>query len=337
MTPNLAAKPTDFNETNFNKKEMKMGYDKQYPKQNGVNRATLYKKKSAVMGRLSRIRESGRHQKQGWTYATAEDIKDAVREAMAAEGLSFSFEIDKEEPPQKDGKMTIVKLWFIFTIECGETGATQSKRIIGVAAGYDPDKVYYKAYTLALKYWLKTTLFISSGDDPDPDGDDNSKPPKKRQQKPQPKPKPEKLPKWLEGFYGWVKFTYGLSDEDAKVILKIGGVTGWAEAKLDSYKGIIDTQMSAPTNAPAIVAAANHELKRRQYENVHNLRNALRGWYEMKEWTFPAVGDDVAWNDVYQDALAYGKENPSDKSKRKVDDSYIGVDELGVIDEPGML
>jgi hypothetical protein len=285
---------------------MKMGYDKQYPKQNGVNRATLYKKKSAVMGRLSRIRESGRHQKQGWTYATAEDIKDAVREAMAAEGLSFSFEIDKEEPSQKDGKMTIVKLWFIFTIECGETGATQSKRIIGVAAGYDPDKVYYKAYTLALKYWLKTTLFISSGDDPDPDGDDNSKPPKKRQQKPQPKPKPEKLPEWLDAFYLKAEMDYSLTNNQVDALLRLANLEPTDEAKKEDYQAVIDGQMETPTSKVALIYAANQKIGSRYYRAVEHVVNAMNKHTGKDNWTFPSDEADIdSWRVAFNNAVDY--------------------------------
>jgi hypothetical protein len=137
-------------------------------------KAILYSKMAQVMSLLSRVKETGRHQ-QGWTYATSEDVKDAVRNAMSAAGLALLVNLDEFEIIPLD-KGQIVRGKMAFTLACGETGQTETRHLWGEAVDFTKasDKAFYKLYTTLEKYFLKTTFLISSGDDFDGDADDSN-------------------------------------------------------------------------------------------------------------------------------------------------------------------
>ena len=136
-----------------------------------IEKATLYGKMAKVMGRLTRIKESGRHS-QGWKYATSEDVKDAVRVAMSDEGLALLVGLESHEIVNLD-KGVLIRGTMEFTICCSETGATVTRQLVGEAADQSKvsDKAFYKLYTTLTKYFLKTTFLISSGDGIDSDVD----------------------------------------------------------------------------------------------------------------------------------------------------------------------
>lgn len=135
------------------------------------NKAVLYGKMAKVMGRLTRIKESGKHA-QGWRYATSEDVKDAVRVAMSEEGLALLVSLENYEVIELD-KGIIVRGRMAFTLCCSETGATKTRHLVGEAADQAKvsDKAFYKLYTTLTKYFLKTTFLISSGEELDSDAD----------------------------------------------------------------------------------------------------------------------------------------------------------------------
>ena len=136
-----------------------------------IEKATLYGKMAKVMGRLTRIKESGRHS-QGWKYATSEDVKDAVRVAMSEEGLALLVNLKSHEIVTLD-KGVLVRGTMEFTICCSETGATVTRQLVGEAADQAKvsDKAFYKLYTTLTKYFLRTTFLISSGEELDSDSD----------------------------------------------------------------------------------------------------------------------------------------------------------------------
>jgi len=134
-----------------------------------ASKATLYKKMSLVMGELTRIKERGQHEKQRWTYATSEDVKDAVRQAMSKHGLALLFSLDEYiDMPTDKSSQTHIRAKLTFTIADGETGETESRSVWSEAIDYS-DKAFNKIYTTAEKYFLKTIFLISSGDDVDAD------------------------------------------------------------------------------------------------------------------------------------------------------------------------
>lgn len=136
-----------------------------------IEKATLYGKMAKVMGRLTRIKESGRHS-QGWKYATSEDVKDAVRVAMSEEGLALLVNLESHEIINLD-KGVLIRGTMEFTICCSETGATVTRQLVGEAADQSKvsDKAFYKLYTTLTKYFLRTTFLISSGEELDSDSD----------------------------------------------------------------------------------------------------------------------------------------------------------------------
>lgn len=136
-----------------------------------IEKATLYGKMAKVMGRLTRIKESGRHS-QGWKYATSEDVKDAVRVAMSEEGLALLVNLKSHEIINLD-KGVLIRGTMEFTICCSETGATVTRQLVGEAADQSKvsDKAFYKLYTTLTKYFLRTTFLISSGEELDSDSD----------------------------------------------------------------------------------------------------------------------------------------------------------------------
>jgi hypothetical protein len=135
------------------------------------NKAVLYGKMAKVMGTLGRIKETGKHQ-QGWKYATSEDVKDAVRVAMSEVGLALLVSLEDHEVISLD-KGVIVRGKMAFTLCCSETGATETRHLVGEAADQAKvsDKAFYKLYTTLEKYYLKTTFLISSGEELDSDSD----------------------------------------------------------------------------------------------------------------------------------------------------------------------
>jgi hypothetical protein len=139
------------------------------------NMAALYAKKALVMSKINRVKETGKHQ-QGWKYATSEDIKDEVRQAMAEAGLSLSFELVSYDIERTDKRITITGV-MAYTLECGETGASETKMFSAEAIDYgkamapSAEKTFYKLYTTSEKYFLKTTFLVASGDELDSDSD----------------------------------------------------------------------------------------------------------------------------------------------------------------------
>lgn len=135
------------------------------------NKAVLYGKIAQVMGKLGRIKETGKHS-QGWKYATSEDVKDAVRAAMSEVGLALLVSLEDHEVIGLD-KGVIVRGKMAFTLCCSETGATETRHLVGEAADQAKvsDKAFYKLYTTLEKYFLKTTFLISSGEELDSDAD----------------------------------------------------------------------------------------------------------------------------------------------------------------------
>lgn len=124
------------------------------------------------MGALSRVKTTGRHS-QGWKYATSEDVKEAVRMAMAEAGLALLVSLENHEIINLEGKGIVVRGTMAFTLCCSETGETVTRQLVGEAADQSKvsDKAFYKLYTTLEKYFLKTTFLISSGDDIDSDAD----------------------------------------------------------------------------------------------------------------------------------------------------------------------
>lgn len=170
----------------FDKIESETDLD-EYPVFIGTKeRASLFRKMTAVMARLERIPKNGELSVNGqvrYKFARNEDVADAIRLAMAEEHLGLFVSVDRVERDVYDAFYSNGKsvknrttVYFTFTFVDGDSGAERSVSWVGEAEGGD-DKAISKAATMAEKYFLLKTFILSTGDEPDPDasgGDDHS-------------------------------------------------------------------------------------------------------------------------------------------------------------------
>jgi len=125
----------------------------------------LYAKMAAVMGRLERIPKRGLNKHFGYAFVTDSDVLDAVRVAMAAEGVCLFMSMTGI---QQQDKRTIVN----FQVTFADSGSGEREDVAWVGEAMDTqDKGIAKAATSALKYCLLKTFLISTGDEPDADSD----------------------------------------------------------------------------------------------------------------------------------------------------------------------
>jgi hypothetical protein len=127
-------------------------------------KATLYAKLARVMGKVQRIEKNGHNSFHNYDYATATDIYEGVRAALAEENVAFLPDMVKAE---HEGIHT--RLEFDFYFVCGDTGAVKVCRWVSEADDKG-DKGINKAVTFAVKYFLIATFLIATGDvaeDPD--------------------------------------------------------------------------------------------------------------------------------------------------------------------------
>ena len=156
--------------------------------------ASVYKKMALVMGEINRVPKNGRNAKFNYDFATAEDVKDVVRKAMSKHNLALlidlpEYEIETFKTTNATG--TRVRGNIIYTLACGETGATVTTSMPMEAVDYQ-DKVFSKLYTIGLKYFLINTFAISTGDEiaDDPDAEGETAAVTQKQTKKQPKKQP---------------------------------------------------------------------------------------------------------------------------------------------------
>lgn len=168
----------------------------------GNEKAELYKKIAAVMGELQRIPKNGKNKEQNYNYATAEDIKNETRKAMAKHNLSLLVELpDYEiiEITSRSGTTgTKLRGNIHYTLCCGDTGESVTMIMPNEAIDWQ-DKSFSKLYTVGLKYFLINTFQISTGDEDDTDGaavelSDQKQAQKRQVQKPSPAPQPAPAP-----------------------------------------------------------------------------------------------------------------------------------------------
>jgi hypothetical protein len=128
--------------------------------------AALFAKLASAMGKLERLPRSGHNSHFNYDFVTDSDVSDAVRAALASEGVAFFASLLRAHA---DGKKTVAD--FLYTFADSKTGATWSCNWTGEAID-SQDKGLAKAATSALKYFLLKTFVLSSGDPlDDSDGD----------------------------------------------------------------------------------------------------------------------------------------------------------------------
>jgi hypothetical protein len=181
----------------------------------GANSA-LYAKMARVMGRLERLPKKGRNEYFGYDYVLDSDVLDAVRKAMAEEGLALFVSL---ESWTRTDHRTVVGLDVTFAD--GESGQAERVRWVGEALDKQ-DKGIAKATTAAVKYMLLKTFLISTGNDEDADASDSLAPVEEELR--------EKADHWIarpevrRRFWAWTKQDLALSDDEVHQALEVESV-----------------------------------------------------------------------------------------------------------------
>jgi hypothetical protein len=127
------------------------------------------------MKEVKNIEKKGTNTFHNYKYAEAQDIIYQVREAMIKHGLilqTSTLDYEKRQLEDKrDGKKELIILKVEFTLVDVDTG--ESLKSVTIGEGVDKtDKGAYKAYTGALKYYLRDRFMLSFGDDPEDEKDE---------------------------------------------------------------------------------------------------------------------------------------------------------------------
>lgn len=143
------------------------------------------------------VQKAGMNREQNYRYASETDFLEAVRPKLAAAGVAVvpSYVVlDTHEGQTKAGTPnTRITLAGKFTFIHAESGDRLDVTTIG--QGVDTqDKAAYKAMTGALKYALRQTFLIETGDDPEKDTNEPASRPASASVPPRPSPSSEARP-----------------------------------------------------------------------------------------------------------------------------------------------
>lgn len=139
---------------------------------------SLTKAVCAVMAGFRGVEKSGKNSFHGYKYASDADILWMLKPLLAEHGLSVmlvGFEVIHTGEVKTNNGKTERLLDLCVTYRLAHTSG-QWALVQSPGSGQDPgDKAHYKAMTGALKYALRQTFAIPTGDDPEADGkaDDN--------------------------------------------------------------------------------------------------------------------------------------------------------------------
>lgn len=157
---------------------------------------SLVEKLVEVLGKVERVAKRGTNETQRYKYATEADIVEEVRGHLAEVGVLLIPSVTKLEwrvIEGRNGPINIATVFMTFTFKDG----AEEIGVPVVGEGMDSgDKNVYKAMTGALKYALKQTFLIPTGDDPEKDDAPPESPPRRQQPKAEATPaKPAESPK----------------------------------------------------------------------------------------------------------------------------------------------
>ena len=135
-------------------------------------KTSLYAKLAAVTAELGYVTKDGKNEFQGYRYTSAEALLAAVRGPLSAHGIvvmpSLTALGEREYTTSKGKASVITTARVKFTLVDGETGERHESEWAG--QGDDPaDKGLGKAYTNAIKTFLREQFLIPQGDDPEAD------------------------------------------------------------------------------------------------------------------------------------------------------------------------
>lgn len=132
----------------------------------------LYTKLAEVISEVGYVAKDGRNDFQNYNYTSAEALLAAVRGPLSARSVVLMpslTAISEREYTTSKGKASIVTTAHVtFTFVDGDTGETYACEWAG--QGDDPaDKGLGKAFTNAIKTFLREQFLIPQGDDPEAD------------------------------------------------------------------------------------------------------------------------------------------------------------------------
>lgn len=135
-------------------------------------KSTLYRKLSEVITEVEGVAKSGTNTFHKYEYTTAEEMLRAIRGPLATKQVvimpSLGEITEREIKTAKGGASTITTAHIKFTLVDGESGESHECEWAG--QGDDPaDKGLGKAYTNAIKTFLREQFMIPQGDDPEAD------------------------------------------------------------------------------------------------------------------------------------------------------------------------
>lgn len=225
---------------------------------------TLAPKLARAMGQINAVAKTGRNEHHRYNYAPASRIYEAVRAALAAEGVMVAPSIVGYETTEAGKQIkTVLHMEMIIT------DGSETMRLPWVAEGLDAqDKGINKAVTSALKYFLIALLLIPT-DEADPDGtDDNTQTPQQRNQ--------TRQSSQAGGYGRATAINWGLEQLDPKT-----GAYVFAEAKLAAaaYDTLARQYVASLPPAERPTKDAAPEVKQRHqkavYEHWQKLLHAL--------------------------------------------------------------
>lgn len=149
--------------------------------------AGIYAAMSAVMAEVGYAQKTGKATfGDKYTYASEGDLIAALRPAMVAQGLSLHVchvdRFDVEHFDTKSGGKQL-RCDVVVTYTMGHAASGETLTIQSIGTGVDSgDKAPYKAMTGALKYALRQSFIIETGNDPDASDGGHQEPPQQRRE-----------------------------------------------------------------------------------------------------------------------------------------------------------
>ena len=132
----------------------------------------LYAKLAAITAELGYVEKDGTNDFQRYKYTSAEAMLAAIRRPLSAHGIALMPSVtalgEREYETSKGKASVITTAHVTFTLVDGATG--EKHECCWAGQGDDPgDKGLGKAYTNAIKTFLRQQFLIPQGDDPEAD------------------------------------------------------------------------------------------------------------------------------------------------------------------------
>lgn len=180
--------------------------------------SALARKLTEVVLAVDGIAKNRTNERQGYKFASEETFLRAVREPLADRGVLMFPSSAYVSDVDKGDKMTTITGGVTYTFLDSESG--ERINVVVLASGADMgDKHTYKLMTGALKYALKQTLLLPTGDDPEYEG---------APAKPAPRPQP-KAPGMTPAQFTETLTLYGLTNDAAKALVGLDADQPWGK------------------------------------------------------------------------------------------------------------